>query len=247
MCTVSYLPKGLNSFILTSNRDEKFSRKIAVFPTQISIGKEKVIFPKDPDGGGSWIAATSSGKMVCLLNGAFYKHLAAPYYKKSRGLVLLDVLKYENMDEFVADYDLGNIAPFTLVSYMQEALVEFRWNGSEIFHIKLDPTKPYIWSSVTLYSAEIIEKRNTWFNIWLEKNPLKKLSSIRKFHRTGGDGNKENDLTMNRQDQMYTVSITSIVKDKQQLNMIYEDLVTRDKTKLNLKINEEMEPNNISE
>ncbi|MGL1516781.1 NRDE family protein, partial [Vibrio parahaemolyticus] len=48
-------------------------------------------FPKDPDGGGTWIALKENGDVAILLNGAFENHIPAYPYRRSRGLIFLDI------------------------------------------------------------------------------------------------------------------------------------------------------------
>jgi len=84
MCTVSFIPVGGKLFI-SSNRDEKRSRKIALPPAQYEYNELKFVFPKDADAGGTWIAVKENGDAAVLLNGAFINHIAEPPYRKSRG------------------------------------------------------------------------------------------------------------------------------------------------------------------
>ncbi len=55
MCTVTYLPSA-NGFYLTSNRDEKSTRPAALPPAVYFLNGSKIIYPKDAQGCGTWIA-----------------------------------------------------------------------------------------------------------------------------------------------------------------------------------------------
>ena len=70
MCTVTFLPKGKNDYILTSNRDETPTRA-ALEPKAYSIGSKEIYFPKDPLAGGTWIATDKQRFTLCLLNGGY--------------------------------------------------------------------------------------------------------------------------------------------------------------------------------
>jgi uncharacterized protein with NRDE domain len=96
MCTVSYLPLPSAGYILTSNRDEAPERPTALPINHYRIGERTVYFPKDPQAGGTWIATTGDESTICLLNGGFVPHIAAPghHYRKSRGMVVLDYFLY---------------------------------------------------------------------------------------------------------------------------------------------------------
>ena len=89
MCTVTFIPLKNNRFVLTSNRDESPQRSPETISSLRKEGQE-IIFPKDKGAGGSWIAASSQDRLVCLLNGAFDCHQRTPPYRKSRGQMVLD-------------------------------------------------------------------------------------------------------------------------------------------------------------
>jgi len=82
MCTVTYLPlkKG---FILTSNRDERLLRKPSTVPQIQLINKVAVLFPRDMEANGTWMATAQNGRSVCLLNGAFEPHHHNPLTEKA--------------------------------------------------------------------------------------------------------------------------------------------------------------------
>lgn len=228
MCTVTFLPKK-KGYILTSNRDEDKNRASKViFPNSFEFDEELIVFPKDPQGGGSWIAADNNGKVVCLLNGAKEKHVKKDAYKKSRGLVVLDAFGYDSAKSFAQNYDFQGIEPFTLVigSYQKgkTTLGQIIWDENKAEYTELDSTNPVIWSSSTLYPQPIREARKTWFEEFL-KNGDFSVFGIRKFHRFGGDGDKSNDLFMERGFNLGTVSITSVEFDDQGGEFTYEDLI----------------------
>lgn len=226
MCTVTYLPlKGENQtgdFILTSNRDEKTTRPSALIPEIYTIHDVDVIFPKDPQGQGTWIAASEFGNVVCLLNGAFVPHIPKVSYKHSRGKVVTNYFEHNNATDFYRNYDFSGIEPFTLVIVENEALSEIKWDGGLALHTHLPLNEPHIWSSVTLYSPEIVSKRELWFQEWLNKN--EKPENIVDFHTFGGEGDKSVDIKMDREGFLKTVSISSIRKVSQDIHFQYIDL-----------------------
>jgi hypothetical protein len=223
MCTVSYLPLDRGDFILTSNRDERKARP-ALSPELYDLHGQWILFPKDPLAGGTWIA-TSHYMTACLLNGAFEAHIPKGPYKKSRGLVLLDAFAYEDPEEFAYKYSFEGIEPFTLILIQEENLFELRWDGNKLIHTPLPAHEPKIWASATLYSVETIEKRSRWFDRWTLEHPDPTPENIREFHRFAGDGDKENDLLMNRKDFLMTTSITTVARLRRRTQMIYEDLL----------------------
>ena len=233
MCTVTYIPLQ-NKVLLTSNRDEKGTREKALQPGITSYGNKKLLFPKDAQAGGTWIAASDAGSIMVLLNGGFIKHEPAAQYRKSRGLIFLDILTEEKAIPAFKKIHLLGIEPFTLVIWEDDKLFECRWSGEEKYIREMDATKPHIWSSVTLYTSDIIHKREQWFNEWLTKYPQPTVSDILSFHLFGGEGDKENDIRMNRNNTMFTVSVTSVECNRNKAVMHYEDLVSRQKTEASI-------------
>lgn len=231
MCTVTYLPQSSNSFILTSNRDEDVLRQIALPIDKYKINGKEVYFPKDLNAGGTWIAFGSNGFTLCLFNGAFNPHKPKGNYRKSRGLVLLDFFNFENQYDFIAQYDFTNVEPFSLVFVRHQnnklGLCELKWDGEKTYHLNHDSSLPQIWSSVTLYSSEVIKQREEWFNDWIKKNEIFTKENILMFHHFGGTGDKENDIVMRRSNKK-TVSICSINKRNElETEIIYEDVVNK--------------------
>lgn len=233
MCTVTYIPLG-NKILLTSNRDEKGIRKKAI-PPEISAGNNtKLLFPKDAQAGGTWIGASESGTLMVLLNGGFIKHEPAAAYRKSRGMIFLDVLSETKALPAFKRINLLGIEPFTLIIWEDGMLYECRWSGEEKYIREMDIHQPHIWSSVTLYTSEIIQRREQWFKNWLQQHPQPSAADIRRFHLFGGEGDQENDICMNRNNTMFTVSITNMECNYKQVVMRYEDLVNKEQNEATL-------------
>ena len=223
MCTVSFIPSN-DKFFITSNRDEKLSRKTAISPGMFEYNGQKLFFPKDADAGGAWIVMKENGDAAVLLNGAFINHTAEPPYRLSRGIILLDIFSTEKPSVTFAKINLGDIEPFTLVLLENNYLYEFRWDGAEKFCKQLKITMPYIWSSATLYDGFIIKKREQWFASFLNDHPIPTQQDILNFHQFTGDGDRQNDLLMTRDGMYATVSITSILLTKDRGCIAYLDI-----------------------
>ena len=191
MCTVTFLPLNKREFILTSNRDEDVLRARALPVQEYLINNRTIFFPKDPKANGTWIAYDVKGYTLCLLNGAYEKHIPKNEYKKSRGLMLLDFYNYNEPEDFVEHYDFNGIEPFTLImAYScsdtdKVKLYELKWDEKEAKLYKHDSALPQIWSSATLYSIEVVEERKMWFANWIEKNSSYTNDDILFFHHFG--------------------------------------------------------------
>jgi hypothetical protein len=223
MCTVSFIPAAGRIF-LAHSRDEKSSRGKAILPREYTINGCRLVFPRDGDAGGSWIACNEYGNAAVLLNGAFTKHLYSPPYSRSRGLVLLDIAAAADLLDAYRQLDLTGIEPFTVICLNNHLLHECRWDGMHKNIHQLDAAEPHTWSSVTLYNEAVMAKRKDWFTAWQLAHPAPSLADITQYHLTAGDGDPENDLRMNRQGAMLTVSITAMEISAAQLHMVYHDL-----------------------
>ncbi|MGB8191606.1 MAG: NRDE family protein [Chitinophagaceae bacterium] len=223
MCTVTFIPSREN-IILTSNRDEKHWRSAAHAPAAHTFNTGRILFPKDGDAGGTWFAIHENGNAVVFLNGGFIKHEPAPPYRRSRGLILLDLLDSTSPHGTFRFIDLDNIEPFTAVIWDGDRLFECRWDGTRKHTKEMDRSRAHIWSSCTLYDDEVISKRKQWFADWLLQHPTPTQEEILHFHQFTGDGDAHNDLLMNRDGKVFTVSVTSTAITADRANLQYLDI-----------------------
>lgn len=225
MCTLTFLPSN-NTYIFTSNRDEHESRSATLFPVIDERNNIEIYFPQDPKAGGTWLATSNTQKLTVLLNGAFKKHSYSPPYRKSRGIVLLDVYNYESLYSFSKEYDLENIEAFTIVEFdlnKPDRLLEFRWDGKKGFIKELDAKVPHIWSSAQLYSADVRKRREKWFSELLQSD-LDAEKLIR-FHEFGGAKDDKNKINMNWGFGLRTISISQLIIKNDSSKFEYKNLV----------------------
>jgi uncharacterized protein with NRDE domain len=225
MCTVSFVSAN-GKTIISSNRDESVLRPNAIEPRNYLINNKNVIFPKDPQAGGTWYAVDDQGTVLVLLNGANEKHQHQPPYRKSRGLIVLDMISSLSPKKFWHEIDLENIEPFTLVLFEKGELFQLRWNGKSKETIALDSTKNHIWSSSTLYDKEIKAHRSRWFYTFLESNPKPSEAEMLRFHRYTENGDPKNGLVINRNELLKTVSITQSVLEQNKVTLVHADLIS---------------------
>lgn len=223
MCTVTFIPAP-DKVYLTSNRDEKHWRSPALAPAVYDFPSGQILFPKDADAGGTWIAAHENGNAIVFLNGGWVAHTPQPPYRKSRGLVLLELINSTMPYHYFLTASLENIEPFTAVIWEDRRLYECRWDGIQKYEQALNAGIPHIWSSVTLYNDEVILKRRSWFETWLSKHGTPFQDDILHFHQFTGDGDEQNDLMMNRDGKVFTVSVTSMAITGHATTMNYLDL-----------------------
>ena len=134
MCTVTFVPLGDKNFVLTSNRDVSWKRAPASPPeTHIEQGV-KLLYPRDEEAGGTWIGSSYESRLICLLNGGFENHVRKLPYRKSRGLIVTELLAAKELSPAFESIDLVNIEPFTLVTVEWKdelTLGEFVWDGAQ--------------------------------------------------------------------------------------------------------------------
>lgn len=223
MCTVSFISAG-DKKIITSNRDENIQRPKASAPDFEILNNKKIIFPKDSKAGGTWFAAADNGIVAVLLNGAFVKHTPASPYRKSRGLVLLEIIEAEDPVSFYKTTNLQGIEPFTLVLYQQGILYELRWDGKDKHELLLNSSGNYIWSSATLYTAEVIQHRKNLFDHFVADTKTMTAGLIHQFHSNNHEDD-ENGFVINRQTGLKTFSITQAILQPDTINFMHTDLL----------------------
>lgn len=209
MCTVTFVPSG-DSFFFTSSRDEHAGRQLAELPGLHQGKGRQLLFPRDPQGGGTWIVVNESGSAAILLNGAQIAHKSQPPYVKSRGLTLLDLMIRNSPVKTFEEANLHGIEPFTVILFEEKKLYSCKWDGAKKHLDNLNEFQAQIWSSVTLYDNVSIRKREIWFKSWINENPVPDADQIIRFHLEGGEGDPVNDILMNREDKLFTNSISSI-------------------------------------
>ena len=239
MCTVTYLPRGSGDYILTSNRDEQAARSPRRI-TRMTEGRRLLLFPQDTRAGGTWIATASDNRTVCLLNGAFEPHLSRPPYRRSRGLMVLDFFDYSGAGAFAARYDFAGMEPFTMIIHDRGRLWELRWDERTLHERERNPADYHIWSSATLYDAHAHRRREEWFRSWRATQRQHDQAAILDFHRHAGEGDPRNDVVMNRDGMVQTVSITSIIRSGREVRMRYEDLLNRQVEQSKMQLNSEV-------
>ncbi len=228
MCTVSFIYRGNKDFMLISNRDEAVNRK-TISPKEYMENGVSMVFPKDEVAGGTWIGSSSKNRLLCLLNGAFVKHDRKLSYKKSRGIIVKELLEVDDVFTEIHQYDFNEIEPFTLLIVDWDSdlkLIELIWDGVKAQITDL-PLEPKIWSSSTLYNSEMKTFRKQWFQEYLSQNGSSSVVLVY-FHEFYGIGDPMLDLKIDR-GVLKTVSITMFEKLEEDIKVIYKDLL-RDHT-----------------
>lgn len=224
MCTVTFIPRGHKHFSLITVRDEKVERKNAVFPKILKADNYNIIYPKEVTSGGSWIAYKDKGMINCLMNGAYEKYEKKSWYRMSRGIVLLDSCKYNDLYEFSQDYNLKDIEPFTIISinnFDNPEVSELRWDGLKKTYKKYKKAEPLIWSSASIYAPRLEIKKEKAYYKWLNNTKTLTNDEIYRFIKS-----PESKFLI-REKGVVSVSITSIHVKLSENSVIinYQDLL----------------------
>lgn len=231
MCTATYLPVNKHDFILTSSRDEKLERIANATLIEKRSGNSTIVYPEDPLSNGSWVGCSSNGIAGCLLNGAFGKYKRTPPYKKSRGVVFIEILESLGSTKFFTPEYLKNIEPFTLVivkfHVQQRYVQELRWDGLQIHNLTIDSESQHLWASAVLFDDQAIKDKKKNFSQFLHKTEKPSPEDIIGLHQSDElSGQKYfpdfNDMKGGM------VNLTQIVRNNNQLEIHHSDLQKND-------------------
>lgn len=233
MCTLSWLQDG-STLDVFFNRDEQKSR-VAARPAHFWPDYE-AIFPVDPQGGGTWLAATTSGCVLALLNN--YQAMAndegidfvGAVPLLSRGLVITMLLQeMGSLKPFDSQFKPAEIQPFTieqclkylpLFSFKPFTLVclspswhavAFDWDGLKLTTTR--PTSPVISSAVELRSVQAYRLR-----VYPEGEAT--VGHLMQFHSSHEPSASAFSVCMHR-DEAHTVSFSHVQVTLQNISFQY--------------------------
>ncbi len=175
MCTVSIVALPADSaaadflpYRMACNRDESPARPPAEPPTIERFGRRQAILPRDPSGGGTWIAANDAGLTLTLLNHNLPPDRApAPQPGwHSRGAIIPLLLGCDSAAAALAALDLfqpGDTAPFRLVMLdgRQRGLAVS--DGRTLHRTCTQSSEPIVFASSGLGDERVAEPRETLF------------------------------------------------------------------------------------
>ena len=128
MCTVLFFPTK-EGYYFASLRDESPKRAKAKIPAVVNNDELSYLAPIDPLGGGSWVGVNENGNVIILLNGGFQTHIREKSYRKSRGLIVTELLTKEMPVVEWSLMDMDGIEPYTLIIF--DGGIYFNWFGME--------------------------------------------------------------------------------------------------------------------
>jgi uncharacterized protein with NRDE domain len=221
VCVLTYIPNANGSITITHNRDEHVLRPRAIPPQVYLIENQKVIFPKDPLGGGTWFAQ-SDDWVVCLLNGAFEAHERKPKYRTSRGTIITDFFQNPDIQHFMHHFEVIGLEPFTFLAFdlKEKKVHQLVWDEKVLHFKNIDALQPHIWSSSTLYNTKIKAMRAKIFEQFVTIQPSAK--QVIDFHKINIDNDLHKSFFVNIGENIKTVAITQVFCNKHKIKMNYE-------------------------
>jgi Transport and Golgi organisation 2 len=229
MCTVSVLPSLVESaprqyddlrLRVVCNRDERRTRAPALPPIRLGVGATSAVMPIDPDGGGTWIAASSAGVVFVLLN----VNIAAGFVqgRRSRGTVIPALLGSASVADALAatkGLPLADYAPFRLLVLDRERWAEYVNLGpSAMAHPRTYDTA-FMRTSSSLGDALVAGPRRALFARMTERRPTPATQDA--FHVHQWPSRLALSVLMDRPDAR-TVSQTWIEVRERSIRMRYQ-------------------------
>ena len=212
MCIISFY-RNEDEFVLTHNRDEEINRSSSKEIVEQKRFDKTYFSPVDERANGTWIFY-SEQYVACILNGGIEKptHFKEKY-RESRGIILLDLLKYNSVNEFIDSENLSEIAPFTIFVFERTTKNAYLlyWNEQDLLVKDVSNQEIVTWCSSTLYSSDRRETINQLFN----QNTALNNDEIIQLH---------DQLKMNRGDLydfLATTSISQIIAKDSEIDMKY--------------------------
>ena len=208
MCTVTVIPTP-NGPRLVHSRDEQRTRGQALPPVsqQLPSGR-RAVWPTDPDGGGTWIAARADGLVLAVLNRNIPPN-GRPRPTRSRGGLIPGLIDAahaaEAMDQLMGQ-DLAGLAPFRILALDPDGAARLAtWDGLTLERgAVLEP--PFCLASSGL-GDDRVYPRIPLFGAMVAQDPRPETQDA--YHRHRWDDAPEISVLMSRPDAR-TVSITTV-------------------------------------
>lgn len=207
MCTVLFMP-AKNGIYFASLRDEDPMRPKAA-PPELKVHQPmEYIAPADALAGGTWIGINALGYVIILLNGGFEKHATGGKYKKSRGVIVNELLQSAMPIAEWMLMDMEHVEPYTLVVWADQNLFQLVWDGNKKYKLRLPSDEACIWSSSTLYDTIAKANRAKFFQNWMTTESVISKQSVLSFFKSVID--TENGFIINRNEKIKTLSYSFV-------------------------------------
>ncbi len=210
MCTLSWRRHDQALEILF-NRDESLARPEAEPPSEEVISGTRVLAPRDPTGGGTWLWTNEYGLTLCLLNNYQAQNNEPVNGQRSRGLLALDLAPLASMaqlEQHLHATDCSLYQPFYLIVFSpRQSPAGWCWDGRSL-KATSTPNNPV--STSSLYPRLVPRLRQFYYRT-ATINGLRTLTTEQhlRLHRSRKPWPPAFAIAMSRPDRG-TVSLTRV-------------------------------------
>jgi hypothetical protein len=194
------------SWRMVVNRDERRSRRTAEQPCLARHDGVDAAYPIDPDGGGTWVAASSAGLGMALLN----EHEPTPAARvESRGLIipgLLAACSLRDVESRLHRLEIGRYRPFRLLAVDETSVLEVVHDGVSVAFATHDVISRMVRTSSSVRTTDIQAARIRLFADVVRQSS-RRMQDV--FHGHAWHGDRAASVLMERPDAR-TVSQTVI-------------------------------------
>ena len=197
MCTLAWA-KADTGFWICFNRDEQRTRPQAEPPRVHPADPVPLVYARDPQGGGTWFAASTAGFAVALLNNYPRIPRDHPEEHQSRGQFVLRVaaLPLHELAALSREIDFTNYAPFFLFILSPERVISLEWRGERLEEVV--PGDRFWTTSSHLTEAIPAWRRNWWREQFRDTG--ERPEEMARLMRDTVPDNPAHGLTMDRAD-----------------------------------------------
>ncbi len=227
MCTVAVVACSGAGYIVAHNRDERRTRSRGIPPSEAGDPDARILCPRDPDGGGTWVVVNRAGLTLCLLNARDPAPERLPASPVSRGTIPLELTAASSLKQIrrlVAAMDLTRYRPFHLVAVSPgrrgPGILELRWNGSGTVWTTHRPAALFVASSLRRISAD--RARGQAWDRFIAGNTEPDMEALAEFMENHEPEKGSLSTCMHHEDAV-TVSRTMIRADAHRTVMEYKD------------------------
>ncbi|MEM7621639.1 MAG: NRDE family protein [Planctomycetota bacterium] len=159
MCTVSIIGLKDRGFRLVHSRDEQRNRPAGIAPTTARADNGGCLTaPKDPQAGGTWVAARSDGVSLAVMNVNPTPPPMLPEHLVSRGHLIptLMGLPAREIREAASRIDAACHAPFRLIAASIGSVTSFTWDGTSF--LRAEHRTPCVWATSGLGDRPVTDR-----------------------------------------------------------------------------------------
>lgn len=224
MCTVSWTMRP-EAYDLFFSRDEQRTRPLGEVPQLLNAGRTKILAPRDPMGGGSWIFSNEYGLSACILNA--YPPTVSPSgierSPRSRGRLLLDLAfasDFSEIDGALSEAVSANTyaACFIVAVSLKEGVGWWICNGWHLRRVS-SPVRPPITTS-SWDSERVCAQRQKIFQTMTRGSDAPAVDCLRAYHEATEQDADAFSVRMSRADAR-TVSLTHVAVCRSEVGMTY--------------------------